>query len=278
MLLPLKGRSWGSGPSAIMYYDLTGPEDGPVVCITHSLLSDSGMWSEQMPALLQEGYRVLRLDMRGHGGSGPCTDKYTMQELADDWAAALEALGFSRVHYIGLSIGGQSGLPFVIYHGDKVITAMLIGCAPSSGTVGSDVKSDSNTVDIVRKANSLEPIADQIMEQFCNDATKKSRPARYKQLRETVAETTLPGALGGMDAILHYDFTAQLPSVKVPVLAVRGAQDPDGAEPGMRHLAELVPGGRLEQIPKAHHFCNVDQPDAFNRIMMSWLDEHRKLT
>jgi len=273
MLLPLKGRC--------LYYDLTGPENGPVVCMTHSLMADSGMWSEQMPTLLQAGYRVLRLDMRGHGGSDPAAgdaDGYTMQELADDWAAALDALALPRVHYIGLSIGGQSGQPFAIYHGDKLISAMWIGCAPSSGTVGSDVKSSNDSLDAIRKANSVEPVADAVMEQFIADATRRSRPARWKQLRDTVALTTPAGALGGMAAILNYDFTAQLPSVKVPVLAVRGAQDPDGAEPGMRRLAELVPGGRLEQIPNAHHFCNVDQPDAFNRIMMDWLEEQRKLT
>ena len=50
MLLPLAGRR--------LYYDLVGPEDGPVVCITHSLASDSGMWAEQMAPLLQGGFRV----------------------------------------------------------------------------------------------------------------------------------------------------------------------------------------------------------------------------
>ena len=53
MLLPLAGRRF--------YYDLVGPEDGPVVCITHSLASDGGMWAEQMPPLLQAGFRVLRV-------------------------------------------------------------------------------------------------------------------------------------------------------------------------------------------------------------------------
>src|SRR5215475_12665762 len=224
MLLPLEGRR--------LYYDLTGPENGPVVCMTHSLMSDSGMWSEQMPTLLQAGYRVLRLDMRGHGGSPPAAgdaDGYTMEELADDWAAALEGLGLPRVHYIGLSIGGQSGMPFAIYHGDKLISAMWIGCAPSSGTVGSGVTSSKNVLDIVRKANSVEPIADKIMEQFLADATKRRRPARWKQIRDTVALTTPTGMLGGSAAILNYDFTAQLPSLQVPMLAVRGAQDPDGA-------------------------------------------------
>src|SRR5208282_3492794 len=54
-----------------LYYDLMGPEKGPVVCFTHSLSSDGGMWAEQVPLLLGAGYRVLRLDMRGHGGSDP---------------------------------------------------------------------------------------------------------------------------------------------------------------------------------------------------------------
>ena len=74
MLLPLPGRR--------LYYDLAGPEAGPVVCITHSLASDGGSWAEQVPPLLQAGFRVLRLDMRGHGGSDPVAGDYTMAALA----------------------------------------------------------------------------------------------------------------------------------------------------------------------------------------------------
>ena len=116
MLLPLAGRR--------LYYDLTGPEDGPVVCITHSLASDGGSWAEQLPPLLQAGFRVLRLDMRGHGGSDPAGGDYTMQALAADAAAVLDALAIPRVHYIGLSIGGMIGQAFAIEHGAKLISAM----------------------------------------------------------------------------------------------------------------------------------------------------------
>ena len=86
MLLSLAGRR--------LYFDLVGPEDGPVVCITHSLASDSGMWAEQMPPLLQAGFRVLRVDMRGHGGSDPVAGDYTMKTLAGDVAATLEGSRF----------------------------------------------------------------------------------------------------------------------------------------------------------------------------------------
>src|SRR5262250_240879 len=108
MLLPLERRR--------LYYDVTGPENGPVVCMTHSLMSDSGMWAEQMPPLLQAGFRVLRVDMRGHGGSDPVAGSYTITALAGDVAQVLEALAMPRVHYIGLSIGGMIGQAFAIEH------------------------------------------------------------------------------------------------------------------------------------------------------------------
>src|ERR1700731_1789781 len=101
MLLPLEGRR--------LYYDLAGPDNGPVVCFTHSLSSDSGMWAEQVPALLAAGFPGLRLDMRGHGGSDPVAGDYTMDQLAADVAAVIEALGIGKLHYIGLSIGGVIG-------------------------------------------------------------------------------------------------------------------------------------------------------------------------
>ena len=87
MLLSLAGRR--------VYYDLAGPESGPIVCITHSLASDSGMWAEQLPPLLHAGFRVLRVDMRGHGGSDPVAGDYTMTALAGDVAAVLDALSLS---------------------------------------------------------------------------------------------------------------------------------------------------------------------------------------
>src|ERR1700756_3620385 len=124
MLLPLPGRR--------LYYDLAGPEDGPVVCITHSLSSDGGSWAEQVPALLQAGFRVLRLDMRGHGGSDPVVGDYTMAALADDVAAVPAAVGAPRVHYIGLSIGGMIGQAFALAHGDKLISAMWCDTLPAS--------------------------------------------------------------------------------------------------------------------------------------------------
>src|ERR1700689_3429944 len=124
MLLPLNGRN--------IAYDLLGAETAPVVCMTHSLASDGGMWAEQVPALLAGGFRVLRIDMRGHGGSDPVSGPYTMGQLAGDVVAVLDALGLAKVHFIGLSIGGMIGQAVALDHGARLLSAMWCDTMPQT--------------------------------------------------------------------------------------------------------------------------------------------------
>src|SRR5262245_35609781 len=260
-------------PGRRIYYDLNGPDAAPVVCFTHSLASDSGMWAEQLPPLLAQGYRVLRLDMRGHGGSDPVAGDYTMAQLADDVAASLDFLGISRVQYIGLSIGGMIGQAFAIAHGQRLISAML--CDTSPQTMAGAKEAWAPRIGAVKKANSLNPLADPTMERWFTDAYKPRNPGRWKQIHATIAATTPAGYLGCAAAILNFDFVPQLPSLKVPTLVVCGAKDEGTPPAGNKKIAELIPGARYEEIADARHFPNVERAEAFNRIMLAWLGQHR---
>jgi 3-oxoadipate enol-lactonase len=265
MLINLPGRR--------LYYDLTGPDDGPVVCFTHSLASDGGMWAEQLPPLLAGGYRVLRLDMRGHGGSDAVAGDYTMAQLADDVAAALDFLGIARVHLVGLSIGGMLGQAFAIAHGQRLISAMLCDTAPQ--TPPGAQAAWAPRIEAVRKANSLAPLAGPTMERWFTDAYKPRDPGRWQQIHATIAGTTPAGYLGCAAAILNFDFVPKLPALKVPTLVVCGANDEGTPPAGNKRIAELIPGGRYEEIGDARHFPNVERARAFNGIMLGWLDARR---
>lgn len=256
-----------------IYYDLVGPESGPVVCFTHSLSSDGGMWAEQMPPLLAAGWRVLRLDMRGHGGSDPVAGDYTMAGLADDVAMALDFLGLEKVHYIGLSIGGMIGQAFAVGHGHRLSSAMLCDTAPGTPPGGRDAWVPR--METVKKAASLEPLADGTMERWFTDAFKGRRPGRWKEIRSTIANTTPAGYLGCAGAILDYDFVPKLPGIKTPTLVVCGDDDQGTPPAGNKKIAELIPGGRYQGIANARHFPNVEHPDVFNKIMMEWLGARR---
>ena len=267
MLLPLARRR--------LYYDLAGPEDDPVVCITHSLSSDGGSWAEQVPALLQSGFRVLRLDMRGHGGSDPVAGDYTMSELAGDVASVLDALSLTRVHYLGLSIGGMIGQAFALEHGHRLISAMWCDTLPASPPGAADLWGPR--IAAVRAAQSLEPLADASMDRYLSPAFREKHPGRWRQLRDTVVGTTPAGYLGCAAAILDFDFVARLPSLRLPLLVVCGEEDAGTPAAENRRLAGLVPGARYEEIARMRHFPNVEAPDAFNRIMLGWLDAQRRV-
>lgn len=265
MLIALKGRR--------LYYDLTGPETGPIVCFTHSLASDSGMWAEQMPPLLAAGFRVLRLDMRGHGGSDPGAGAYTMSALAGDVAAAIDVLGLDRVHFVGLSIGGMIGQGFAIEHAAKLKSLMLCDTLP--GTLPDAKAAWAPRIETVTKANSLAPLADATMERWFTAAYKPGNPRRWQQIRDTVAETTPAGFLGCAAAILDFDWVPKLPAVKVPTLVVCGSDDPGTPPAQNQRIAGLIPGARYQEIANARHFPNVERAAVFNETLLGWLKAQR---
>jgi len=198
-----------------------------------------------------------------------------MKALADDVAAVLDALSLPRVHYIGLSIGGMIGQAFAIEHSAKLISALWSDTLPASPS-GARAAWDER-MGIVRNAGSLQPIGDATMERWFTDAFKRRNPGRWKQIRDTIVATTPAGYLGCSAGILNFDFTAKLPSLKLPVLVVCGADDPGTPASENRRLAGLVPGARYEEIPGMRHFPNVEAPDAFNRLMLGWLEVQKGL-
>jgi 3-oxoadipate enol-lactonase len=265
MLLPLNGRN--------IAYDLIGPEAAPVVCMTHSLASDGGMWAEQMPPLLSAGFRVLRIDMRGHGGSDPVSGAYTMEQLGSDVIAVLDALSLPKVHFIGLSIGGMIGQVVALDHQVRLLSALWCDTMPQAPPGSGPLWEERERT--VREANSLTPLADVTVERWLTDAVKQNNPGRYKQIRDTIVGTTPAGYLGCTAAIRNYDFVPRLGSVTIPVLVICGADDAGTPPEANRRIASLVADGRYEQIASARHFPNVEHPETFNHVMMDWLNARR---
>ena len=94
-------------------YELHGKEGAPWLVLSHSLACSVRMWDPQTEAL-KDRYRILAYDTRGHGGSGAPKGAYTLEMLADDLKALLDALGVRNPHYCGLSMGGMIGQTFAL--------------------------------------------------------------------------------------------------------------------------------------------------------------------
>jgi 3-oxoadipate enol-lactonase len=265
MLVKLQGRR--------VSYDLLGQADAPVVAFTHSLASDGGMWAEQVEAVLGAGFRVLRGDMRGHGGSEAVDPPYTMDALADDLAALLDVLALERVHLVGLSIGGMLGQSLAIRAPQKLASLMLCDTQPSAPASARGAW--SAPLAMVKQAGSLSPVRSGLLKTWLSDAFKASRPARWQQIHDTLVATSVLGFEGCVAAMSDFDHTAALPSVRIPALVAYGADDPMTPPTENQRLASLIPGARVEVIAGAKHFPNVEQAEAFNRILLDWLNANR---
>src|SRR5687768_14345422 len=116
-----------------VHYALGGPPEAPLLVLSHSIGANLSMWEPQVAALEQR-FRVLRYDTRGHGlttvTSGPCT----LDQLADDVLGLLDAVGQERAHFCGLSLGGLIGMRLVRRAAPRIGKLVLCNTAARIGT------------------------------------------------------------------------------------------------------------------------------------------------
>lgn len=255
-----------------IHYDLLGPRQAEVVCMTHSMTSDSGMWAEQVPPLLLAGFQVLRIDMRGHGGSEAPGEAATLEELALDVLGVLDSLGAHRAHYIGLSIGGMIGLTLAITSPARFGSFLLADTA--CATVGDKAVTAQRMKD-VKATGHLRELVDGNMERRFSEKFRQADPVRSAALRETLLATKISGYLGCTNAMQTFDYEKQLPEIKKPVLVVCGSDDLSTTPEVNRRIAKLIPGAAYREIVGGRHFPNVEFPDEFNAIMLDWLNRQR---
>src|SRR6478672_12348283 len=111
------------------YYRLEGAADRPIVVLSHSLGLDHGMWDPQMAGLLSR-FRVLRYDLRGHGGSDAPAGVYTLEMLGRDALALLDAFQIDRASWCGVSIGGIVGQWLAAYAPERLSRLVLANTSP----------------------------------------------------------------------------------------------------------------------------------------------------
>ena len=107
----------------VIHATIDGPAQAPPVLLLHSLGTTLQMWDPQAAALAKH-YRVIRMDMRGHGLSEAPAGPYTMAMLAQDALGLLDSLGIAEAHVGGVSIGGRIALQIAAMAPGRVISLM----------------------------------------------------------------------------------------------------------------------------------------------------------
>ena len=238
-----------------IYYEIHG--DGTPVLLTHGFAGSANTWRANLDALAGCS-RVIVWDLRGHGRSDAPDDAslYSEELTIGDMAALLDAAGADRAVIGGHSFGGYASLRFVLSHPDDVAGLVLFGCGPG----------------------------------YRSEDGRRSWNDMVELLATGLDERGLDGLWGGLEVDRETNTSARglafaargmlpqrdaraidlLPALDVPALIVVGEQDEQFVS-AATYMAGKVRTATQVVIADAGHAANIEQPDAFNRAVTSFL-------
>lgn len=248
-------------------YETRGSGDTAVVFV-HCWGCNRGFWRHQVEPVAEAGYRVVALDLPGHGESGAEREEWTLPGLAADVAAVIEQLGLERVILVGHSMGGPVSLE----------TARLL-----PGTVTGIACVDTlHDVEFEYPEGMVEQMTAQLeedyragMESFVPQLFKADAdPAVVQWVIDQAVETTEPRAtIALMEAFPSWDPSGALGAAGVPVRCINAA--PEG-EQGMKTAIETnreYADFDAVLMEGVGHYPQLERPEEFNRELLAVLEE-----
>jgi pimeloyl-ACP methyl ester carboxylesterase len=239
-----------------IYYEHRG--SGPAVLLTHGYSASARMWQGQMEALTDR-YHLITWDMRGHDRSDSPADPalYSHELSIGDMVAVLDACGAKRAVMGGLSLGGFMSLAFNLVHPDRTLALMLFDTGPG-------YKKDGPRQEWNRMADSMAK-ALETRGLAAASASAEATVARHRSAQG------LAHAARGMLAQRDGSVIESLPSIKVPTLVLVGENDKQFLT-AIDYMAAKIPDAEKVVLKDAGHAANIDQPQAFNTAVRSFLD------
>lgn len=250
-------------------YLLDGPPGAPVVTFSHSLAANLHLWDAQAAALAGR-YRVLRYDIRGHGGSDVPPPPYTLEQMADDLHGLLQALGISETHFVGLSMGGLIGMTMALRFPRAVRSLVLADTTACYGPARTPMWDDRIRV---AEAQGIEPLLDRTMDAWFTAPFRAQHPEVIDRIRAMLRPTDVRGYVGAIRAIGYVDLREAIGAIRCPTLILVGEEDHGTDITMATTMRERIPGSELAVLPKAAHCSCVEAADDFNRALLGFLQK-----
>lgn len=246
---------------------VTGPDEAQVVVLSNSLGSTMAMWDANL-AGLEKHFRVVRYDTRGHGGSPVPAGPYDIDDLVDDVVALLDDLGVERAHFVGLSLGGMTGMRLAAREPDRV-DQLVVLCTGAHLEPSSAWHDRAATV----RRNGSAAVAEEVVARWFTPGLLASDPALKVASETMVARTPAEGYASCCEAIATMDLRDDLATITAPTLAIAGANDPATPPPHLAQIADSVRDGRLLVVADAGHLANAQQAESITPAIIQHLTQ-----
>jgi len=247
-----------------LYWKLDGAPELPVLVLLNSIGTDMALWETSVPHLLP-AFRLLRIDTRGHGASDAPDGDYSLEMLADDVVAVMDAAGVQSAAVAGVSLGGMIAMELALAYPTRTIALALI-C--TSATM--DAGAWRDRVEMVR-AEGTEAIADMAMGRFLSPRFVATHAGAAESVRQGLIAMADAGYAGCGAAIRDMAVIDRLPEIGMPMLVVAG--DRDTSTPFAGHgerIVAAVPDAHVVHLDAAH-LAPIETPAALAATLRDFL-------
>jgi 3-oxoadipate enol-lactonase len=243
---------------AALWWDETGVGEPPLLLV-QGLGYTADMWHRVLAGLAARR-RVVVFDNRGVGRSSVPEPPWTVEQMADDAIAVLDAAGGQRAHVFGVSMGGLIAQEVALRHPDRVLS-LILGCTHPGGREAARMDADAAAMLMDRGSKSARDVVEASLPFLYGSTTSQADIDADVEVR---LRFPLRGKAywGQLDAMRQHRGTFdRLGDITAPTLVLHGDADRLVQPANATLLADAIPGARLVRLPGASHVFWTDQPD-----------------
>lgn len=267
---PTPAVHWMRVLDGYIAYDDSGGS-GPIIICVPGLGDLRQQYRFLAPRLEAAGFRVVTMDVRGHGQSSVDWPDYSAASVGADIVSLIHLLGARKVYVVGNSMAGA---------------AAVWAAAETPGAIAGIVLIDPFVRDMppsvflnaFLKVATLRPWGPSFWSMYYGSLYKSAPPSDLPAYRQAlVANLKQPGRIEAVKAMIFASKTpceARIPKVRAPVLVMMGSQDPDFGDPAVeaKWVADHLHGKKL-MIAGAGHYPHVEYPDIAAAAIVAFIEE-----
>jgi pimeloyl-ACP methyl ester carboxylesterase len=289
---PASGR-FVPGSDVEIFVQEAGPADGAPVLLVHGTGAWSAIWRPTLDTLAAAGYRAIAIDLPPSGFSErPHVPQYDDSSQAKRILAVLDALGAQKVTMVGHSFGASPTVEAVLRTRDRVRLLVLVDAALSPSPPGTAVPRPPSLVraivstpvirDPLIAATMTNPLLTRwLLQQLIFDPADAT-DIQTRMVKDQFRVEGTTAALGDWLRQFVLDSTrslnddpAQYASLTMPTLVLWGEKDAITPLARGEALLRLLPNGEMVTLPGTGHIPAIEDPDAFHRALLGFLEAHR---
>lgn len=244
----------------------------PPLLFLHGVGGGHHAWERQLPWFAEKGYPSHAWDQPGYGSS-PLVEPYDLEQVSTALVRLVDSLGGEPVVLVGHSMGGLIAQEAYVRH-PRIVRALVL-CFTSPAFAGGDSAFTkqfiAQRIAPLDEGKTMADIARALMKTMQGTKSDPSGLALAEHIMSGIPPETYRKAV---TLLTTFDRRRELAAIKVPTLVLSGSDDKTAPPAMMERMAQKIPGAQYVCLEGCGHLGPMDQPEAFNAALLSFLERH----